>query len=320
VLSFSTTAAGFATMGGAGPATVTATFNAISSDLPFTVTNATIASLVIAPPPETTLFAGQTLRLRITGTFTDESQQDLTEAVTWSSSDPTVATVSATAPGAGLVTALTPGTTDISGAFDNLSATQTLVVATANLAGIAVTSTGGSSTLALGTSMQLLAIGTYTDAGKQDLTSQVTWTSSNTAVATVDQVAGTTGKLSSVGSGSTTVTASLTSITSSGLKVTVSSATLTSLAVSPTNPTILVGNTVALSATGDFSDGSSQEVTRDVAWSSADTAIATVSLTTGVEGSVKGIATGAVTISASSGDIPSATGAAIVAGAEVTVQ
>jgi hypothetical protein len=299
---------------------VTATFNAISSDLPFTVTNATIASLVIAPPPETTLFAGQTLRLRITGTFTDESQQDLTEAVTWSSSDPTVATVSATAPGAGLVTALTPGTTDISGAFDNLSATQTLVVATANLAGIAVTSTGGSSTLALGTSMQLLAIGTYTDAGKQDLTSQVTWTSSNTAVATVDQVAGTTGKLSSVGSGSTTVTASLTSITSSGLKVTVSSATLTSLAVSPTNPTILVGNTVALSATGDFSDGSSQEVTRDVAWSSADTAIATVSLTTGVEGSVKGIATGAVTISASSGDIPSATGAAIVAGAEVTVQ
>lgn len=322
VLTFSTNpgSAGFATTSGSGTVTVTATLNALHTDLLFTVSDATITSLVIPPPASTSLFAGENLQLRANGTFTDLSTQDLTETVAWSSSAPSVATVTTTAPGSGLVKALAQGTSDISAAFGALSATQTITVAAATLSSLEVTSVGESSTLALGTSMQLIATGTYSDGSTSVLTSQVTWTSSDLAVAAIDQELGTNGKLSTVGTGLTTVTATLGGITSLGFQVTVSSATLTTLSISPTNQTISVDQTLQLVATGDFSDGTSQDVTRDVLWGSGDTSIAKVSLSTGFEGTVTGVGAGTVTIAANSDNIPTITGIAIVASDEVTVQ
>lgn len=312
-------AAGLATTVAAGTAEVTATFDTIRAALTFTVSPATLTSLVILPPASTSLLAGGTLQLRATGTYNDSSTQDLTETVTWSSSNATVATVTTTSPGAGLVKALALGTTVISAASGTYSATQTLTVAAASLASIAVTSAGEKVSLAMGTSMRLLATGTYTDASTLDLTSQVAWTSSNPAVATIDQNVGTNGKLRSVTTGSTTVTASLEGVTSPGFPVTVNSATLTSLAITPTAPTLTIGQTLPMIATGTFSNGSTQDVTSDVVWSSGDAAIATVSMNTGVEGTVKGVTVGTVTITATSSNIPTA-GPAISDTTQVKVQ
>lgn len=321
VLTFSNPSApGLATTVTAGDARVTATFdNTIHTDLPFTVTTATLTSLVIPPPASTSLFVGETLQLGATGTFTDKSTQTLTDTVTWSSSNPTVATVTTTPADAGLVKALAVGTTTISVSLGTVSATQTLTVTAASLASLAVTSAGVNNSLAMGTSMRLIAKGTYTDASTKDLTSQVAWTSSNSAVATIDQNVGTKGRLKSVTIGSTTVTASLEGVTSPGFLVTVSSVTLTSLAITPTAPTLTIGQTSPLTATGTFSNGSTQDVTSDVVWSSGDAAIATVSMSTGVEGTVKGNVAGTVTITATSGNIPTA-GPAITATTQVIVQ
>jgi len=321
VLTFSTpAAAGFATSLVADSVTVTATFDTIHADLPFTVSNATITALAITPPANTNLFAGQTLQLRATGTFSDGSNQDLTETAFWSSSDPTVATVDTTVPGSGLVKGLVMGTTDITAEFDTQSDTLTLDVAAATLASIAVTPVGGSSKLALGTTMQLLATGTYTDGSAVDLTSDVTWASSNTAVATIDQDAATNGKLSSVTAGATTVTASLSGVTSPGIQVTVSLATLDSQVISPANPpTLAVGQDLALSVSGDFSDNSSQDLTSDVLWKSSNNSIATVSNSIGAEGTVKGIDIGTATITAESNGIPTTPGF-VTDSVEVTVQ
>ena len=48
-------------------------------------------------------------------------------------------------------------------------------------------------TAAAGTTTQFTATGLYTDNSKQDLTTQVTWASSNIAVATVSNAAGSKG-------------------------------------------------------------------------------------------------------------------------------
>lgn len=318
VLSFSSdpALAGFATAAAAGTVTVTATLDGVSADLPFTVSAATISSLTITSPASATLVAGKTLQLRVVGTFSDGSSQDLTDAAAWSSSDTGVATV----PGAGLVSAVAQGTADITASFGGQSATQTVEVSGAALESLAVTTEGTSATLAQNTTLQLTATGTYSDGSTQDLTGQVTWASSNTAVAAIDQNPGTTGLLSALTPSSTQVTASYQGVDSPALTITVSSATLTDLSISPASPTVTVGDTLQLTATGEFSDGSSQDLTRDVAWSSADTTIATVSVSTDMEGTAKGIAAGTATITADSSGIPTTTGLTLSATAELSVQ
>ncbi|MEJ2690100.1 MAG: Ig-like domain-containing protein [Deltaproteobacteria bacterium] len=312
--------AGFATAVTAGTATVEVDSNGIIANLPFTVSNATISSLSIPSPTSTTLYAGGTLQLQAMGTFSDGSSQDLTEAATWSSSDTDLATVGNAVPGAGLVKAVAQGSVNITAVFGSQSATQPLDVSEAVLESIAVTTEGSSASLAVGTTMQLTATGTYSDGNTKDLTSEVTWTTDDTTVAAIDQNAGTTGLLSALSAGSVTVTASLQGVTSTDFTITVNSATLSSLSVSPTNPSVLVGQTQQLTATGTFSDGSSQDVTRDVTWSSNDTSIATVSGGTGMEGTAKGIATGSATITASSGEIPTTGGVTVSAATDLTVQ
>ncbi len=322
VLSFSSDPAlgGFATAAAAGTTTVKATADSIFSDLSYEVSGATITTLSIPPPSSATLSVGKTLQLAATGTFSDGSTQDLTETVDWSSSDPGVATVVATVPGAGLVSALAQGTVDITATFGTQSASRTLDVSGAALQSIEVTPEGTRAALAEGTTMQLRATGTYSDGSNGDVTGDVTWSSSNTAVAAIDRNAGTSGLLSAISPGSTRVTATLQGVESSALAITVSSATLSFLSISPTNPAVTVGQTTQLTATGDFSDGSSQDVTRDVVWSSGDTSIATVSLSAGMEGTVKGVAAGSVTVIARSGTIPTITGVVIPATVELTVQ
>ena len=78
--------------------------------------------------------------------------------------------------------------------------------------------------------------------------------------------------------------------------------TLTSIAVAPSNSSLLQGSTLQFSATGTFSDGSTQNLTSTATWSSSDTLFATVGSTTGL---ATGIAAGTVQITASVGSVVS---------------
>ncbi len=78
--------------------------------------------------------------------------------------------------------------------------------------------------------------------------------------------------------------------------------TLTSIAVAPANSSLLQGSTLQFSATGTFSDGSTQDVTSSATWSSSNTLFATVGSTTGL---ATGIAVGTVQITASVGSVVS---------------
>jgi hypothetical protein len=75
--------------------------------------------------------------------------------------------------------------------------------------------------------------------------------------------------------------------------------TLTSITIAPTNASILVGGTQQFTATGQYSDGSTQDLSSTASWISSNAAIATINSS----GSASAIVAGSTTISASFGTV-----------------
>jgi hypothetical protein len=134
-------------------------------------------------------------------------------------------------------------------------------------------------TIALSTSLQFTATGHYSDNSTQDLTVSVNWNSLSPGIATISNAANSNGlaTASTTTTGTTTITATLSGVTGN-TPLTVSSATLKSIDVTPANQSVAVGNTLQFTATGTFSDNSTQDLTRstNLTWSSSDTSIATI--------------------------------------------
>ncbi len=62
--------------------------------------------------------------------------------------------------------------------------------------------------------------------------------------------------------------------------LTVLAATLTSIAVTPANPSVAAGVPQQFTATGTYTDGSTQNLTTQVTWASTNAAAATIGATT----------------------------------------
>lgn len=81
-------------------------------------------------------------------------------------------------------------------------------------------------------------------------------------------------------------------------------ATLTSIQIIPAKPSVAVGASTQLKATGTYSDGSSGDITTTANWSSSDTTQATIQTTGQTDpGLATGVAQGAPTITASVGSV-----------------
>jgi uncharacterized protein YjdB len=287
--------AGLAQSVGVGSANITATSGTVSGSTELTVTSALLVSIAINPQTATVAL-GSTQQFTATGTFTDGTTQDLTQSGQWSSSAPTVATISNSAGTAGLASTLGTGTTTIGIISGTISATATLVVNPAALVSIAINPQNP--TIALGTTQQFTATGTYSDGSTQDLTTVVTWSSSLSSVAIISNAVGSNGLATSAGQGMSTITATSGSISSS-TTITVGSATLVSIAITPASASISVGTTQQFTATGTYTDGSTQNLTSEVNWSSSATAVVTIA--TG--GLATGQGGGTAAITATSGSI-----------------
>jgi hypothetical protein len=129
-----------------------------------------------------------------------------------------------------------------------------------------------------GGTQQFTATGTYSDASTQNITTTVMWTSASTNVATISNAAGSNGLATSAGTGSSTIQAMLGSVSgSTTLTVTASTATLMVLVVSPQNPVISDASSAqAFTATGHYSDGTTQDLTDSATWTSSNVSVATV--------------------------------------------
>jgi hypothetical protein len=125
-------------------------------------------------------------------------------------------------------------------------------------------------------------------------------------VATISNTAGSQGLASSVSTGSAAIKATSGSVSGSA-SLTVNPATLVLLAVTPENPGIGKGSKQQFTATGTFSDGTTQNLTAAVTWSSSNTGVATISNAAGSNGLATSVATGATTIKAVSGAVSDTT-------------
>jgi len=211
--------------------------------------------------------------------------------VTWTSSNPSVASIDSN----GLATTLAAGTTTITATVGTFTDSSVITVGAAHLQTITLTPTNV--TMASGTQQQFTAVGNFDDGSTQVLTPAL-WSSSSTSVLTIDQ----NGLALAVGPGTSTV--SVTSGTvSASTSVTVSTATLVSLAIAPANSSMPDDATKQFSATGTFSDNSTQDITQSVLWSSSTPTVATI---TNV-GLVSSLSTGTTTITAMLGSVNNST-------------
>ena len=172
---------------------------------------------------------------------------------------------------------------------DGTTGNATVTVAGCPTPVAAVTVSPAAPTVQVGQTVQLAA--TPKDANGNPLSGRVvTWSSNNTAVATVDG----NGLVTGVTAGSAIVTA--TSEGQSGTaSVTVSSIPVAAVTVSPSPASVQQGATVQLTATPKDANGNPLSG-RVVTWSSNNTAVARVN----GSGLVTGVAAGAATITATS--------------------
>jgi Bacterial Ig-like domain (group 2) len=271
--------------------TVLSLFIACGGGSTSTNTSAPNLSSIQVSGQNPTLIAGQSEQLKATGSYSNGSTQDLTSSVTWSTSSSNTATI---APG-GLLTAKASGQCSVSASSSGVKGSFSLTV-DPSLVSISVTP--ASVTVAPGTTQQLIATGNYSDNSTQNLTTSVSWSSSSTGAATVSSTAPTMGLARAVASGSAIITATLGSVSGTA-SLTISSASATSIAVTPVNPTLPLGVTQQFTATGTFSDGSTQDVTNVAKWTSSSTKVASITAS-GFESSAN---TGTSTISASFGGV-----------------
>ncbi len=259
-----------------------------------------INSLVIAPTDSSTP-AGTTKQFTATGFLNDGSSRDITNEVTWTSSNTFVATVNSS----GLVTGINPGSTTITATSSlkssapNVGTTSTtFTVTSAVLSSISVSP--ANAVLPRQLSQSFKASGIYSDGSTIDITSQVNansgWSSSDTTIATVNPA---TGVVTTMAAGATVISAAYGGI-SGGTPLTVSAAALNNIFVAPLNPSvpsIPPGITRQFTATGNYSDGSAFPITDQVTWTSSNPAAATIVDNTGLA-TIK--AAGVTTITATS--------------------
>ena len=273
---------GVVTAKAVGTATITAT-TADGSNL-----SATCKVTVVETPATGISLNKTTASLKanetVTLTATVTPSTTTNKAVTWKSSDETIATVSN-----GVVTAHKVGTADITATTtdgSNLSATCKITVVATAATGISLNKTTAS--LKANETVTLTATVTPSTATNKS----VIWSSSNTSVATVSSTGVVTAK--AVGTATITATTADGSNKTATCQVTVVETPATGISLNKTTASLKATETVTLTATIKPSTATNKNVT----WKSSNTSVATVSST----GVVTAKAVGTATITATTAD------------------
>lgn len=265
-------------------------------------------SIQVSPSTQS-VAVGQTVQLTATGTFGNASHlttQDVTGAVTWSSNNTSVATVSS-----GVVTGVSTGTATITataqGYNGTVTSSATVTVSTSGgpAGGTIVSLTVIPSSQVVATpsqTSQFIAIGTTSTGATVNVTNQVTWSSSVISVATIGA---NTGLAAGAGQGTTTITAIATNgndtVATAEATFTVNagaSEPITSFTITPSSESLSAeGQTSQLIAVGtQGTTGLQENLTSlpQLTWVSSIPSVASISDT----GLVTGLSVGVTTISA----------------------
>lgn len=218
-----------------------------------------------------------------------DTETDVTSYAAWTSSNPSVATVSG-----GKITGVAEGTATITATYNGYSATATVTVEEDITYDYQLSPTSTNVVNGRTTKMTVIRR-TFTNGSQtngEDYSSNFTWTSSNTSVATV----GSYGVITGVGTGTATITAKYGGTTLTGT-VTVTPNYTYELVLNKTSIDMGKGRNETLVATyKTYADGvleSSNDVTSSATWSSSSSSVAGVS-----GGTITGNGIGSATITA----------------------
>jgi len=254
----------------AGSVTITASYQTKTGSVTLVVSD--LSSIAVSVD-SASFWIGQTATVTAQGTYSDGT----TEAVTpeWTSSDANVAPVNSS----GTVTGLAAGSAVITGTSRGKSGTVTVEVRTPAL--LSVEASVGDSTLRIGDTTTITLTGSY----EGDTTKSVaaTWQSSDASVASVNS----SGTITGVAIGSAQITGTY---DGKSAAVTIDVSGLSSVSVSVGDSSLRVGDTTSATATANYSDGETEQVT--ASWASSDANIASVNSS----GTITAVAQGSVTI------------------------
>ena len=257
-----------------------------------------VTGITLSESSITLVAGGETTTL--TATVTPDNATDKT--VTWTSSNTSVATVED-----GVVTPVAAGTATITAKAGDQTATCTVTVQAAGstiaVAGITLNET--SLTLHVEDTETLTATVTPTTATDKT----VTWTSSDTGVATVEN-----GKITAVAEGTATITAKAGEQTATCAVTVVAKdadiVAVTGITLNKTTLSLEEGDEETLTATVLPENATNKTVT----WTSSDTGVATVE-----NGKVTAVAAGNATITAKAGEQTAECAVTVTAAEEATV-
>ncbi len=210
----------------------------------------------------------------VTLTATVKPDNATNKAITWSSSDSSIASVNN-----GIVTGNKVGTATITATSGNKSASAKITVKPIEVTGIKLNKT--STSIVQESSETVTA--TITPANATDKT--VTWTSSDTSIATVSN-----GKITAKKVGKATITAKCGS-KSATITVTVTPIVAKSISLSKTSTNMIVGNSETITATINPSNTAN----KTIKWKSDKTSVATVDQ----NGKITAVSNGTAKITAS---------------------
>jgi uncharacterized protein YjdB len=248
----------------AGTVTISAAYMSVTGSTTLTVSAATVTSIQITPTNPTVLVNGG-LNFVATVIYSDFTSANVTGEATWTSSMASVASVSNGFGSRGRATGLASGTTTITATYMGAMGSTTLTVTSATISSIQVTA--------------------------------ATFTSSDESVATISNTNATRGQATALKAGTTTIKATVNGM-SGQTPYTVGAQKLMSITVSPASGMVGKGATTQLTATGNYDNGSTFDLTGYATWISSTPGVATVSSADGSRGLVTGVATGMSTISA----------------------
>ena len=277
-------ASGVVTAAANGSAAITATAGSVAGTAAVTVAQV-VTAVAVSPAADTLVAFGDTVRLVAAATDANGHAVEAVTEFSWSSSDTLVAQVDDT----GLVESLAEGEVVVAATASGVDGGAQLSVVSPVPTTVALSPDTVRFT-AFGHTAQLAAE-VRDQAGRVMAGATVSWSSGDTLVAVVDS----TGLVTAVGGGTTTVTAAAGDVSDAVAVSVMQSAG--SVVVSPAEATIALGDTLRLMAEAFDENGHAVEGSV-FSWSANDARVATVD----DSGLVTGVTEGTVRITATAGD------------------
>lgn len=231
-----------------------------------TVSGATLQSLVLTPASGQVVL-NSAIQYKLTGTYSDGSQADVTNLAVWSSNSPTIAQVDSGL-SKGRASGIAAGVASVQASLGGLNVNQNLNVMDSSVQSLSLSPALIQSSI--GTQHSLKVMGVLASGAAIDVTDLVQWSYSDASLAKL-----TNGQLDLLQSGNLQLTATLNGKTAKA-NVVISTKTLVSLTASQASLTLPVGAQKKLIISANYDDTSVEDVTDKVSWILGNTTLARI--------------------------------------------